>query len=101
MNIYVFVNSDAKIPNSQNWLKEYQYNLMYYKSDEEANKLFSNKKPEFILSVSNGPDTDFKTLYKMPDYIRNRWTHRNNLADFTVEFMKFCIKDLISKRLGP
>ena len=82
MNIYIFTLFEDKVPNSDDWLKQHQYNLLYYTSDHNANSLFSRRKPDVIITVSE-TCADFKTLWEMPLYIRRRWKHVENIEDIT------------------
>jgi GT2 family glycosyltransferase len=102
MNIYIFNNKESKIPNSDNWLEKYQYNLLYYKIDIDANLLFSNKKPDVIFSISeNSSCSEFKVLYSLPLYIRKRWAHLNKLEDITPDIIERCFVGTLITRLEP
>lgn len=100
MNIYVFSKHEVKIPNSEKWLQDHQFNLMYYTSDEKANYLFSCKKPDIIFTIG-GEDADYTTLMKLPSYIRKRWTHVANTHNITPECTNRCFSDALKEFLCP
>jgi glycosyltransferase involved in cell wall biosynthesis len=100
MNIYIFSKSEETIPNSADWLTKYQYNLMYYQTDAEANKLFSRKKPDVIISVAE-LDSHYPTLCKLPLYFRKRWVNVEYIDKITPDLIKVYFVGALQSRLRP
>lgn len=100
MNIYIFSHAEVKIPDSEKWLDEHQYNLLYYTSDEKANYLFSCKKADLIFTIGD-EDSDYKTLMNMPLYIRRKWVHVVEIEKLTPSLIDSCFTAVLKEFLGP
>lgn len=79
MNVYIISHGDVSpIPESQNWHREHQINLIYLATDEDVNRLFSQQKPDAIVTCG---ENKYPTLCNLPLYIRGKWIHIEDKKD--------------------
>ncbi len=101
IHVYVFEKgSVTPIPNSDTWAKDELFKLIYVANDNQAHRLFSEIRPDVILTVGSTCDV-FPILLSMPLFIRSRWLHTGTKNEIEPWKIRNCFKEALKQKLGP
>jgi len=101
MQVYVFQHgSVTPLPNAATWEAQFDFKFHYHATDKDANKLFSACKPDVIISIAEKSES-FSCLFRMPNYICQRWLNFTKPADIQFYHIQNCFLHALEVQTGP